>query len=66
MAGRRDPAWFDAVDRDGITLRDAMLDAGLSPEKISEARIPEEGLCAYYELHIEQGPVLEKKDRSLA
>ena len=66
MAGRWDPAWFDAVDRDGITLRDAMLDAGLSPEKISEARIPEEGLCAYYELHIEQGPVLKKKDRSLA
>lgn len=61
MAGRWDPAWFDAVDRDGITLRDAMLDAGLSPEKISEARIPEEGLCAYYELHIEQGPVLEKR-----
>lgn len=28
MAGRWDPAWFDAVDRDGITLRDAMLDAG--------------------------------------
>ncbi len=46
-------------DRDGITMRDAMVAFGLDPDRIgSAARRPDE-LLAYLELHIEQGPVLE-------
>jgi allantoate deiminase len=48
-------------DRDGITMRDAMIAFGLDPDHIgAAARAPGE-LLAYVELHIEQGPVLEAK-----
>ncbi len=48
----------DRVDADGITLRDAMADAGYDIDRAGEAdRVGDIG--AYFELHIEQGPVLE-------
>ncbi len=47
-------------DEAGISMRDAMLTFGLDPDHIgAAARAPSE-LLAYLELHIEQGPVLEK------
>jgi len=66
VAGQWDPAWFRAVDREGTSLADAMRSAGLPPENIGQAQAPKDSICAYYELHIEQGPQLETKDRSLA
>ncbi|MCX7322015.1 MAG: allantoate amidohydrolase [Hyphomicrobiales bacterium] len=46
-------------DRDGVSMRDAMLAFGLDPDHVgAAARAPAEVL-AYLELHIEQGPVLE-------
>jgi allantoate deiminase len=47
-------------DEAGVSMRDAMLQFGLDPDHIgAAARAPSE-LLAYLELHIEQGPVLEK------
>ncbi|RYX98496.1 MAG: allantoate amidohydrolase [Bradyrhizobiaceae bacterium] len=46
-------------DRDGVSMRDALLAFGLDPDHIgAAARAPAE-ILAYLELHIEQGPVLE-------
>ena len=49
-------------DRDGVSIEEAMREAGLDPEKIGDARRPPDSLAAYVELHIEQGKVLEGED----
>ena len=65
VAGLWEKSWFDAVDADGVTLRQAMLDFGLNPDAVGDARTAPESLCGYIELHIEQGILLEKYDRPL-
>ena len=57
--GALDPAWLDQVDADGITLRDAIRASGGDSDVALEASPPE--LLGYLELHIEQGPVLERE-----
>jgi allantoate deiminase len=47
-------------DRDGIALPDALRAHGVELERMGEARRRLEGARAYLELHIEQGPVLER------
>jgi N-carbamoyl-L-amino-acid hydrolase len=52
-------------DRDGITLRQAFAECSLEFDQIDEAvRRPEE-MRAFFELHIEQGPILEKEGKSI-
>jgi allantoate deiminase len=57
--GAFEPAWLDHVDGEGITLRDAIRAWGGEPESALEASAP--GLSGYLEMHIEQGPVLERE-----
>ena len=45
-------------DLAGVTLADAMREAGLDPDRIPGAR--RDDIAAFVELHIEQGPWLEK------
>ena len=47
-------------DEDGISLFEAMSAAGFKPQNLDEAVLKENSLHAYLELHIEQGPVLER------
>ncbi|WP_149710154.1 M20 family metallo-hydrolase [Campylobacter concisus] len=47
-------------DEDGISLFEAMSAAGLHPQNLNETILKENSLHAYLELHIEQGPVLER------
>jgi beta-ureidopropionase / N-carbamoyl-L-amino-acid hydrolase len=47
-------------DRDGIRLEDAVRRCGIEIDRIREARSERENAAAYIELHIEQGPVLER------
>ena len=60
-AGTLDP---DAVrhltDPDGVRLPDALAAHGVDLERAGEARSQLDGAVAYLELHIEQGPVLER------
>ena len=60
-AGTLDP---DAVrgltDRDGVTLPDALAAYGVDLDRAEQARERLRGAVAYLELHIEQGPVLER------
>jgi allantoate deiminase len=59
VAGTFVESVLGARDSDGISMRDALVQFGLDPDRIgAAARAPGE-LLAYVELHIEQGPVLE-------
>ncbi|HEY0297431.1 MAG TPA: allantoate amidohydrolase [Bordetella sp.] len=56
--GRYSPAWLDLADAKGVTLRQAMDEAGLDPAGIAQAAIDPALIKHYFEVHIEQGPVL--------
>lgn len=54
LVGPDEPARL--VDRDGVTLAEAMRGAGLDPDRVRDAERSD--LVAFLELHIEQGRVL--------
>jgi N-carbamoyl-L-amino-acid hydrolase len=53
------------TDREGITLEAALCNCGIDVERIGEAASERKNLAAYLELHIEQGPILEKLGKPL-
>ena len=58
VSGRFDMGLLDALDADGVTMRQALTDAGHDIKQIGAiARDPSEVL-GFVEVHIEQGPVL--------
>lgn len=56
--GRFDQRLLETVDQDGIRMRDALRAAGLNPEAIAAQGLDTSRLAHYFEVHIEQGPVL--------
>jgi len=48
------------IDRDGVRLEDALQRCGVSIDHFPDARREQQHAAAYLELHIEQGPVLER------
>jgi allantoate deiminase len=62
VAGTFDESVLTTRDAGGLTMRDAMMQFGLDPARISAAVRKRGELHAYVELHIEQGPVLERQD----
>ena len=62
LSGSFDPAALDGVDRDGITLRDALRSFGGDPDGIAALARRSDDTLGYLEVHIEQGPVLEHED----
>ena len=48
------------TDRDGVALPDALREHGVDLDRALDARTSLDGAAAYLELHIEQGPVLER------
>jgi allantoate deiminase len=61
VAGTFDAALLDRADDAGITMAGAMDAFGLDPAAIGDAARSRDGILAYVELHIEQGPVLEAR-----
>ncbi|HEX2413059.1 MAG TPA: Zn-dependent hydrolase [Solirubrobacteraceae bacterium] len=60
-AGTLDPvAVRGLTDRDGVALPDALAAHGVDLERAGAAQAGLDGAVAYLELHIEQGPVLER------
>jgi allantoate deiminase len=47
-------------DKSGVSMREALVEFGLDPDRVGAAARIKSELLAYIELHIEQGPVLEK------
>jgi len=58
-AGILDPATLDLADRDGTTIAAALRGFGVDPAEIAAAAYEPGGVLGYFEVHIEQGPVLE-------
>jgi len=48
------------TDREGIRLEDALRNCGVDIDSIGDAGVERSHAAAYLELHIEQGPVLER------
>jgi len=48
------------TDRDGVKLEDALRRCGVEIDGFPDARKEQKNAAAYLELHIEQGPVLER------
>lgn len=66
LAGTLDPAALDMVDRNGVSMREAMERFGVETSTTFDiARAPENTL-GYFEVHIEQGPVLEERNLPVA
>lgn len=62
VAGTFVESALNSRDRDGVSMREAMVKFGLDPEHIGAAARSRRELHAYVELHIEQGPVLEQQN----
>jgi hydantoinase/carbamoylase family amidase len=62
-AGTLDPDEVrDLKDKGGVALPDALRERGVDLDRMSESHSQLENAVAYLELHIEQGPVLERMD----
>jgi N-carbamoyl-L-amino-acid hydrolase len=65
LCGAFDPAWLAQEDADGITMRDAMQNAGLDVADIAALKRDPARYLGFVETHIEQGPVLNDLDLPL-
>ena len=61
VAGTFNERVLTSKDDTGTTMREALVQFGLDPDRIGAAARVRGELLAYVELHIEQGPVLEAK-----
>lgn len=59
-AGILGPEILTREDEQGLTVADWLRRYGQDPAHLTDARIPRGSLAAYLELHIEQGPNLER------
>lgn len=62
VAGTFDESVLNTRDGSGVSMRDALVQFGLDPDRIGAAARTRRELLAYLELHIEQGPVLEAQN----
>lgn len=60
MVGQKKRDTLLCIDKQGVTIEEALRRLTINPEKVWEARLPEGYAKAFVELHIEQGRVLER------
>jgi allantoate deiminase len=65
VAGRFDSSLLALKDSSGKTLEAAIRDFGLDPGHLNNAAV-DENVLGFFEIHIEQGPVLEAEKLSVA
>lgn len=65
LAGTWPAEWADTQDAEGTRVAEAMAAVGLDIAQVASAARPREQIAAYLELHIEQGPCLEREDLAL-
>jgi beta-ureidopropionase / N-carbamoyl-L-amino-acid hydrolase len=64
MAGALDTEMLARTNRTGATLRDGLVSAG-APAGLPVSAARRDDIAAFFELHIEQGPVLEAQRRDV-
>jgi hydantoinase/carbamoylase family amidase len=62
IAGRFDKAMLNAKDESGISLEEVIKANGSNVNNLSKDAIAGKDWLGYFEIHIEQGPVLYEKD----
>jgi hydantoinase/carbamoylase family amidase len=66
MSGRFDKEKFRHLkDRDGITMEEALSLCALDIDSVEEASRENEEIKAFFELHVEQGPVLMNNNKNI-
>ncbi|MFB4285733.1 MULTISPECIES: Zn-dependent hydrolase [unclassified Nonomuraea] len=60
LTGRLARTPYDIRDQAGVSLDEALREVGGDPDRLESAAWPPGSVAAYLELHIEQGPVLER------
>lgn len=65
ICGTWPQGWLEQQDAAGISVAQALQDAGLNSATIAQAAREVNSIKAYLELHIEQGPCLEQEDLAL-
>lgn len=63
LAGTLDPATLDERDAAGTSVREALAAFSCEPARVEDAAFPRGSALAFLEVHIEQGPVLERAGR---
>jgi allantoate deiminase len=61
LAGTFDDSALDELDEDAISRREALTAFGCDPSHLAAEKRPADRCIGYVEVHIEQGPVLEKE-----
>jgi hydantoinase/carbamoylase family amidase len=62
VAGTFDGTELALKDRNGVTMREALVAFGCDPDRIGRVARGKGQVLAFVELHIEQGPILEAED----
>lgn len=65
VAGAFDRSLLERRDAAGVSLAEAMVGFGLDPDEVGDAARDPADVLGYVEVHIEQGPVLERARRPL-
>jgi allantoate deiminase len=66
VAGSFDPSLLQKIDASGLSLEEVLRKIGGDSGKLKEDVIPARDWLAYFEIHIEQGPVLYKREIPVA
>nr|WP_320116234.1 Zn-dependent hydrolase [uncultured Desulfuromonas sp.] len=66
LTGQLNPEQMKTIcDKDGISFYQALQQSGCSPDEAAHDQLSTDDVKAFFELHIEQGPVLEHHDEQL-
>ena len=60
LVGQFDDRWLEQTDAQGISMRTAMVQAGLNPQHIGSLQRQAKDYLGFIEVHIEQGPMLNE------
>ena len=60
LVGQFDDRWLEQTDAQGISMRTAMVQAGLNPQDIGGLHRQAKDYLGFIEVHIEQGPMLNE------
>ena len=65
LTGHFNKDWLDQQDAEGVTMRAAMMHAGMCVDDIDKLKRDASRYFGFVEVHIEQGPVLNELDMPL-
>ncbi|RNB88878.1 Zn-dependent hydrolase [Brevibacillus nitrificans] len=65
ILNRLEPGELERTDKNGVTRRQALIEFGCDAEALEGSVYPEGSIGAFLELHIEQGPILDRADEAV-